>query len=144
MRWKTGLAVALLVPVLSGPAGAAGEDSGTGDDNGVGKELGELAREIEKETRRQGRYLGEKLGEWAEEGGSWAEDRALQARVKTTLSGVLGAASITAVDVDVTEGVVTLRGELADWEQVARAVRAVEQIDGVRRVISELTAPGSV
>ncbi|MFP4561148.1 MAG: BON domain-containing protein [Thiohalorhabdus sp.] len=144
MRWKHGLAMALLVPLLAGPAGAAGEGADNEADDGIGKELGELAREIEEQTRRQGRYLGEKLGEWTEEGGSWAEDRALQARVKTTLSGVLGAASLTAVDVDVTEGVVTLRGELTDWEQVARAVRAVEQIDGVRRVVSELTAPGSV
>jgi hypothetical protein len=134
-----------LAGVLAGPpvlAQEGGEEAPSDEESGITKELKDLGREIRKSMEEQGKYVGDRLGEWSEESGSWAADRALQARVKTTLAGVLGAGSIGTVNVDVTEGVVTLKGELADWDQVARAVGAVRQIEGVRQVVSRLRVPG--
>ncbi|MFA9460665.1 BON domain-containing protein [Thiohalorhabdus sp. Cl-TMA] len=146
-RISAGILLAVLM-ALAAPALAQekGGEPGKGPDEegGISKELGDLGQEIRKSMREQGRYLGKKLSEWSEESSSWAADRGLQARVKTTLSGVLGAGSIATVNVDVSDGVVTLQGDLSSWKQVARAVRSVEQVEGVRRVISELTASGSV
>jgi len=127
---------------LSGPALAADNGSGGSQEGGIGKELNDLGQEIRKSMQEQGRYIGRKLSEWGKQSRSWADDRALQARVKTTLSGVLGASSVTTINVDVSDGVVTLHGKLGSWERVARAVRAVEQIEGVRRVVSRLNVAG--
>jgi len=127
-------------PVAAQEDGASGGDGG----NGISKELKDLGREIRESMEKQGEYAGEKLDEWGQESGSWMADRGLQARVKTTLAGVLGAGSVGTINVDVTDGVVTLEGELSSWDQVARAVSAVRQIDGVRQVVSQLRVPGSV
>jgi len=153
MHTPTRIAVALLAGLLaatpllaqeSSPADssdkAPAEDKARED--GITKELKELGREIRKSMEEQGKYVGDRLGEWSEESGSWMADRALQARVKTTLAGVLGAGSIGTVNVDVTDAVVTLEGELKSWDHVARAVGAVRQIEGVRRVVSRLRTPG--
>ncbi len=144
-----GLAAFLLaLPVVS--AGAEGADNSREaapekkeEKRTIADDLKALGNKIQRAMKEQGRYVGEKLGELSEEGGSWAADRALQARVKTTLIGVLGAASVARIDVDVTNGEVTLKGELASWEKVARAVQAVYQVEGVRKVVSRLRVPGS-
>ena len=134
--------------LLAGPAvwaqeggdqSAAEEDKG----GGVAKELKDLGREIRRSMRDKGEYVGDKLGELGSEGRSWLGDRALQTRVKTTLMGVLGVGSVASINVDVDEGVVTLAGDLATWEKVARAVRATNQVEGVRRVVSRLNVPNA-
>lgn len=131
--------------LVASPVAAQEDGTSEGDGgNGVSKELKDLGREIRESMEKQGEYVGEKLDEWGQESGSWMADRGLQARVKTTLAGVLGAGSVATINVDVTDGVVTLEGELASWNQVARAVSAVRQIEGVRQVISQLRVPGSV
>lgn len=118
------------------PGTEEAEESG-----GVAKELTDLGREIRRAMGEKGEYVGERLGELGKEGRSWLSDRGLQTRVKTTLMGVLGMSSLGRINVDVDEGVVTLAGELASWERVARAVRAVHQVEGVRRVVSRLRVP---
>ncbi|KPV41152.1 hypothetical protein AN478_04450 [Thiohalorhabdus denitrificans] len=146
MRAGIGIAAALAVAALAwtGPVAAEGgaEKAEKAEENGIRKELGDLGREIRDSMQEQGRFVGEKLGEWSEGSSSWLADRGLQARVKTTLSGVLGAGSLAAVNVDVSEGVVTLRGELESWDRIARAVSAAEQVEGARRVVSALTVDG--
>lgn len=117
---------------------AAEEETG-----GVTKELKDLGREIKRSMREKGEYVGDKLGELGSEGRSWLSDRALQTRVKTTLMGVLGVGSVASINVDVDEGVITLAGDLATWERVARAVRATNQVEGVRRVVSRLNVPNA-
>ncbi|MFB6259939.1 MAG: BON domain-containing protein [Thiohalorhabdaceae bacterium] len=47
------------------------------------------------------------------------------------------------INVGVEGGVVTLAGELDSWERVARAVRATNQVEGVRRVVSRLVVPNA-
>ena len=145
-RHPTGLLLAALL--LAAPAAwaqdSAPAENGEGEESGgVTKELKDLGREIQRSMREQGEYVGEKLGELSEESRSWVGDRALQSRVKTTLVGVLGVGSVGSINVDVDEGVVTLAGELSSWEQVARAVRATNQVEGVRRVVSRLSVPDS-
>ncbi|MEF8793552.1 BON domain-containing protein [Thiohalorhabdus sp.] len=108
---------------------------------GVTKELKDLGREIQRAMREHGEYAGDRLGKLGEEGRTWMGDRALQARVKTTIMGVLGVASVGQINVDVDGGVVTLTGELDSWERVARAVQATNQVEGVRRVVSRLNVP---
>lgn len=133
-------ALALAAPAAwaqqGGDQPAAEEETG-----GVAKELKDLGREIKRSMREKGEYVGDKLGELGSEGRSWLSDRALQTRVKTTLMGVLGVGSVASINVDVDEGVVTLAGDLAAWERVARAVRATNQVEGVRRVVSRLNVP---
>jgi hypothetical protein len=137
----------LAVLLLAAPAAYAQEPDEApakeGEQGGVTKELKDLGREIRRSMTEKGEYVGDKLGELGAEGRSWLGDRALQARVKTTLSGVLGMGSLASINVDVDEGVVTLAGELSSWERVARAVRAVNQVEGVRRVVSRLDVPNA-
>lgn len=127
------------------PAEDAPAENGGGEEaGGVTKELKDLGREIRRAMREHGEYAGDRLGELGEEGRTWLGDRALQTRVKTTLMGVLGVASVGRINVDVDQGVVTLDGELSSWERVARAVQATNQVEGVRRVVSQLDVPDSV
>ena len=143
MRVEIRIAAALAASALAWAGPVAAQDPGQGSEpareSGIRKELGDLGREIRKSMEAQGRYVGEKLGEWSRDSSSWMADRGLQARVKTALAGVLGAGSLATVNVDISRGVVTLRGEMASWDRIARAVNSVEQIEGVRQVVSALT-----
>lgn len=125
------------------PAQAADQKPPQKED-GVAKEIEDLGREIQKAMREKGEYIWDSFREWSQESSSWSADRALQARVKTALAGVLGVSSVATINVDVAEGVVTLEGELESWDQVARAVRTTHQIKEVRRVVSRLMVPDSV
>ena len=148
MRHPVTIGALLACLLLAGPAawGQPADNGETGQEEesgGVTKELKDLGREIQRAMRDKGEYVGDRLGELGAEGRSWLGDRALQARVKTTLMGVLGMGSLGRINVDVDEGVVTLSGELTAWEAVARAVRATNQVEGVRRVVSRLSAPNA-
>lgn len=138
----------LAAPAALAQNGAADEggpiDGGKSEEaGGVTEELKDLGREIRRAMREHGEYAGDRLGELGAEGGTWLGDRALQTRVKTTLMGVLGVGSVGRINVDVDEGVVTLDGELSSWERVARAVQATNQVEGVRRLVSQLDVPDS-
>lgn len=66
------------------------------------------------------------------------DDAAITAKVKTALlaeSNVPG----TAINVDTTEGKVTLRGKLDSQAQIDRAVQVARGVDGVRDVDNQLT-----
>lgn len=143
-----GIATAAMAVLLAwGPAwGGAPEDGSSeegpaSEEGEIGKEIEDLGRAIRESMEENGEYVRERLGQWSEEGSTWAADRALQARVKTALVGVLGVGSVATINVDVEAGVVTLKGELETWERVARAVRTTNQIEGVRRVVSRLKVP---
>ncbi len=123
------------------PEEGPSEEDPTSGEGGIGKEIGDLGRAIRESMEEKGEYVRDNLGQWSEEGSTWAADRALQARVKTALAGVLGVGSVASINVDVESGVVTLKGELETWERVARAVRTTNQIGEVRRVVSRLQVP---
>lgn len=138
---------AFLLALLFNPVFAAGEEpageQSPEKDAGVAAEIQDLAREIEESMREKGEFVRDSLGEWSRESSSWLSDRGIQARAKTALAGVLGVGSVASINVDVEAGVVTLQGELESWDRVARAVRTVQQIESVRRVVSRLEAPGA-
>ncbi|HKJ70881.1 MAG TPA: BON domain-containing protein [Gammaproteobacteria bacterium] len=134
--------LALLLSLAAGWAPASAADTEE-PPSSVSQELHDLGREIKRAMKEKGEYVGDKLGELGREGRSWLSDRGLQARVKTTLTGVVGVGSLGRINVDVSQGVVTLTGELSSWEEVARVVQATNQVEGVRRVVSRLRAPGS-
>ncbi|MFB6259940.1 MAG: hypothetical protein ABEK42_04445, partial [Thiohalorhabdaceae bacterium] len=71
----------------AGDEGAPTDGGKSEETNGVTKELKDLGREIRRAMREHGEYAGERLSKLGEEGRSWLGDRALQARVKTTLMG---------------------------------------------------------
>ena len=145
-HWITvgALATALALAASAAWAQQGGDQPAAEEEKGgVAKELKDLGREIQRSMKEKGEYVGDKLGELGSEGRSWLGDRALQTRVKTTLMGVLGVGSLGSINVDVDEGVVTLVGDLATWEKVARAVRATNQVEGVRRVVSRLNVPNA-
>jgi hypothetical protein len=67
-------------------------------------------------------------------------DPALKAKVESELYAVESVKG--AINIDVADGVVTLRGELPAAEQITNVVESVTVIDGVRRVESLLHLPG--
>jgi len=143
-----GIATAAMAALLAwSPASGAGPENGSSEEGppskegGIGKEVEDLGRAIRESMEEKGEYVRDSLGQWSEEGSTWAADRALQARVKTALAGALGVGTVASINVDVEAGVVTLKGELKTWERVARAVRTTNQIEDVRRVVSRLKAP---
>lgn len=63
---------------------------------------------------------------------------ALIAKVKAKLASDVGLTTVTRVEVDDSEQVVTLRGTVDSPEQKAQAERAVRQVEGVTRVVNDL------
>jgi len=68
------------------------------------------------------------------------DDAALTARVKSVL---LADAQVkgTKIDVDTTNGVVTLQGNVSSPSEKSRAEQLAQQVDGVKEVRNNLTAP---
>lgn len=68
-----------------------------------------------------------------------ADEVELVARVEAKL---VGGEALTAIDVEASAGVITLRGEVADEDAEARVVRDAETVHGVKAVRSELKTAG--
>jgi len=70
------------------------------------------------------------------------DDAGITAQVKAKL---LASPDVdgTSINVDTSQGRVTLVGEVSDKSQIDRAVRIARSVDGVKAVESELTARGS-
>jgi translation elongation factor EF-1beta len=66
------------------------------------------------------------------------KDAALKAQVKAKLATDVGAATVTAVEVNVTNGVVTLAGPVHNEEEKARAEAAARSVEGVTGVNNNL------
>ncbi|HWO41679.1 MAG TPA: BON domain-containing protein [Candidatus Eisenbacteria bacterium] len=65
------------------------------------------------------------------------DDAAITASVKSTLAADR-AATLTRVDVDTNNGVVSLNGVVETAEQKTRAEQLARRVDGVKRVINNL------
>ena len=93
--------------------------------------------EIKKELERTGTVVREK----ARKAGAAISDAASNARitasVKTRLIAEPGLSALS-INVDTTDGLVTLSGTAASPEQIAKAVRVALDTDGVHKVISTL------
>ena len=65
-------------------------------------------------------------------------DAALEARIKSKLATDVGAATITSVDVNVTNGVVTLAGPVKTQEERQKIEAVARGIDGVTSVTNNI------
>ena len=66
------------------------------------------------------------------------KDAAIKAQVKAKLASDVGAATVTAVEVNVTNGVVTLAGPVRSDEEKQRAEAAARAVEGVSGVNNAL------
>ena len=69
--------------------------------------------------------------------GQSVDDTTLTSSVKTKLAGDK-ASSLTRVDVDSTNGVVSLNGVVESQEQKSRAQELTSQVNGVKKVVNNL------
>tara|TARA_R110000787_G_scaffold58117_28_gene132525 strand:- start:188 stop:541 length:354 start_codon:yes stop_codon:yes gene_type:complete len=81
--------------------------------------------------------LGEAAGNTAEKAGDFAADSALTAKVKVAL---ISHRDLDAIDIEVesTDGVVTLSGEVPNQAALEQAEMVVAQLEGVKDVHNEL------
>ena len=92
---------------------------------------------VRDELRRTGMVVRDQ----AERAGSVLADAASDARISATIKAKLVAdheLSAWSIDVNTTDGLVTLSGTVASESQVAQAVQLALQVDGVRKVVSTL------
>jgi hypothetical protein len=105
----------------------------------VGAELEDTfdTQEIKKELSRTGQVIREK----ARKAGDAISDAAENARITASIKAKLlqeSAMSALAIDVDTTDGVVTLSGAVSSHEQIATAMELAMETEGVHKVISTL------
>jgi hyperosmotically inducible protein len=67
-----------------------------------------------------------------------ASSAALTTKVKTALASDAGMRTLTGIDVDSDEGVVTLKGKVDSAEAKKKAEAIAKKVDGVKRVKNEL------
>jgi osmotically-inducible protein OsmY len=99
-------------------------DSGTGSSESPDEKI----QHAETVARREGQVAGRKL------------DRAgIEARVKAKLANNVGLATVSGVSVSAADGVVTLSGTVSSDDQKREAERAAASVDGVTKVVNQLT-----
>ena len=92
---------------------------------------------IKEELSRSGQVIREK----ARQAGHALNDAAANARITTEIKAKLlkdSALSALAIDVDTTDGVVTLSGAVSSHEHIARAMKLALNTEGVHKVVSSL------
>jgi hyperosmotically inducible periplasmic protein len=67
-----------------------------------------------------------------------AAGAALTTKVKTALASDIGMKSVTSIDVDSADGVVTLKGKVDSADTKKKAEAVAKKVDGVKRVKNEL------
>ena len=92
---------------------------------------------LKEEMARTGQVIREK----AHEAGEAIADATANARTTAAIKAkLLKESSLSAlkIDVDTTDGVVTLSGTVSSYDDIARAVNLAIETDGVHRVVSTL------
>jgi osmotically-inducible protein OsmY len=143
--------VALLIGILIGAGGywyfntqRPGGDLATAREkvaNGAGRirdKIGEIKTEdIKEELSRTGMIVREK----AKKAGQAIADATANARITAAIKSKLIAEpgiSALSINVDTTDGLVTLSGTAGSEEEIAKAVRIALETEGVHKVISTL------
>jgi hyperosmotically inducible protein len=93
--------------------------------------------DIKRELEHSGMVVREK----ARQAGSALSDATVNTRTTAAIKGKLitePGVSAMSINVDTSEGLVTLSGTVASHEQIAKAVRIAMDTDGVNKVISTL------
>jgi osmotically-inducible protein OsmY len=97
----------------------------------AGKSIQEFAAEIKQELSRSGQVVREKTKSTG--------DAISAATVTATLkSKLLATSGLRQVTVETTDGVVTLAGDVASHEDIARAMKLALETDGVQKVVSKI------
>jgi hyperosmotically inducible periplasmic protein len=68
-----------------------------------------------------------------------AAGAALTTKVKSALAADVGMRTVTGIDVDSEDGVVTLKGKVASADHKKRAEAVAKKVDGVKRVKNQLS-----
>jgi osmotically-inducible protein OsmY len=101
------------------------------------------ANAIKEELARTGRVIREKTAKAGDAFADAAADTRISASIKAKLVQDVGLAAFK-IDVDTTDGRVTLSGTVASHEEIARAMKLAFETEGVRGVISTLQVkPGT-
>lgn len=103
--------------------------------NSGGTAQGNTTRGAEEKLRKG----GEDLRVAGEKAGVKLDRAALIAKVKAKLATDVGLSTATAINVDAQGQVVTLKGTVASQGQKHQAEETVRQLEGVSRVVNELT-----
>jgi len=91
------------------------------------------------DTKQKLDYAGHEAKVEAGQAGQKLGHAAFIAKVKTTLATEVGLSTISSVEVDATGHVVTLHGTVSSEDQKHQAEQAVSRLDGVTRVVNDLT-----
>ncbi|MEY2410001.1 MAG: hyperosmotically inducible periplasmic protein [Verrucomicrobiota bacterium] len=97
----------------------------------AGKSIQEFAGEIKQELSHSGQVVREK----ARGAGESISATAVTASIKAKL---LTESGLRSVGVETTDGVVTLTGDVATHEDIARAMKIALETDGVQKVVSKI------
>ncbi len=88
----------------------------------------EKLHHAEAMARREGRAAGAKLS-----------SAGMLARVKTKLANDVGLATVPGVNVEIAGSIVTLSGTVSTEDQKRQAEQSVSSVDGVSRVVNQIT-----
>ena len=107
--------------------------------NDVGQTLKETfdTEKIKAELSHSGKVIREKT----RQAGNAIADATANARITGTIKTKLieePGLSALKIDVDTTDGVVTLSGTVASYDEIAKAMRLAWETDGVHKVVSSL------
>lgn len=86
--------------------------------------------------------IGQRTDRAIEKTGNYLSDSALTAKVKTALIAENNLESMK-IDVESSEGVVTLTGQVPDKASITLAGNVAQKVDGVRHLHNKLEAPAS-
>ena len=111
--------------------------SGDRDTGGAAKSAAKDAGQI---IAKNAEKVGEEAKELAKKAGDVSADATITAAVKLKFAND-DKVSATKINVDTTNGEVTLSGEVSSKQEADRAVRLARSVDGVKRVTSHLLVP---
>jgi len=97
--------------------------------------------DADKKAKATGESAGRKTAEAAGKAGAVVTDAALTSAVKSKLLADPDVSGLK-IDVDTTNGVVTLRGDVSTKAEANEAVRLARTTEGVRDVVSKLRVRG--
>jgi hyperosmotically inducible periplasmic protein len=103
----------------------------------TGEAIKEGTTEAAQETGEAAKETGEAVGHAAKKVGEKVEDGSITAAIKMKFAND-ELVSASHIDVDTTDGMVTLNGTVASQAEADRAVQLAQTVDGVKNVRSNL------
>jgi hyperosmotically inducible protein len=119
------------------PVATTGDNGFTDEVREEGSEAGDTAREIGRDTANAAERAADRAGDAASRAGGVVTDAAITSAVKAKF---LADASVKGlkIDVDTTNGAVTLNGTVSSRAEADRAMMLARDTEGVTRVVDNL------